>query len=224
MKELLEAHAMVMEEAVRRSMVASLQRLDLWPPLPSPLGVRPDDCRYDDVDAPMPVVAQRAFNHDAARKQDPTNPYRRSLTAAFLVDFAHESGVPLPGMTDEQQRRFETFERRAAEQELRSLDEPPQPARAEPEPAASSSEVRRDRRSTGDVWLALADDRSSVGLAAYRAASAGPVSALGMLLASHPWLPHCGFGCDKRDARTTPAASKRKRLAAPPAEAALVTV
>lgn len=176
-EELLVAHDMVMEEAVRRSMVCSFQRLDMWPPLPAPLCVALDDCSYGDVDAPMPVIAQRAFNYDLKRRSDPTNPYRRAMTAAFLVDFASEAGVSLPGMSADQQRRFEDFQLRAAAEELHELV--PLPEQWPP----SSRPTKQARRYSGTgkggrVEQPVADDRSVAGVLAHSAAM-GPMAAIG---------------------------------------------
>ena len=49
--ELAEEHErafrVVMVEGVRNAMMAAIQRLELWPPLPTPRGIEEDDCCYE---------------------------------------------------------------------------------------------------------------------------------------------------------------------------------
>merc|ERR1712129_197171 len=69
-KELERAFSVVMEESVRNAMVSAFQRLDMWPPRPTPAGVCMEDCSYEDVSAPLAVVAQRAYNDELRRARD----------------------------------------------------------------------------------------------------------------------------------------------------------
>mmetsp|Transcript_29327 Transcript_29327/g.84283 ORF Transcript_29327/g.84283 Transcript_29327/m.84283 type:complete len:361 (+) Transcript_29327:115-1197(+) len=131
LEEMQTAFHVTMEEALRRSMVATCQRLDMWPPRPAPRGVRNDDCEYQDLNAPVAVIAQRAFNDELRRTSDrvpatpfgsvlaaSSRPYRRAMTATFIIEFAHEVGLKLPLMDKDQQHRLERFESKVREMEL----------------------------------------------------------------------------------------------------------
>jgi len=129
LKELERAFTAVMEESVRNAMVSAFQRLDMWPPRPPPAGVCMEDCSYVDVSVPLAVVAQRAYNDELRRARDASevggisSDIRRAMTAAFLVDFAHEAGLQLPPMPEAQQARFHDFALRAAELERQQHEE-----------------------------------------------------------------------------------------------------
>lgn len=129
LRELERAFSVVMEESVRNAMVSAFQRLDMWPPRPTPAGVCMEDCSYEDVSAPLAVVAQRAYNDELHRARDAakvggiSSASRRAMTAAFLVDFAHAAGLQLPPMPEAQQARFHDFALRAAELERQQQEE-----------------------------------------------------------------------------------------------------
>jgi len=129
LKELERAFCIVMEESVRNAMVSAFQRLDMWPPRPTPAGICMEDCGYEDVSAPLAVVAQRAYNDELHRARDAaevggiSSATRRAMTAAFLVDFAHAAGLQLPPMPEAQQARFHDFALRAAELERQQQEE-----------------------------------------------------------------------------------------------------
>eukprot|EP00928_Gymnodinium_smaydae_P036011 TRINITY_DN25241_c0_g1_i1.p1 TRINITY_DN25241_c0_g1~~TRINITY_DN25241_c0_g1_i1.p1 ORF type:complete len:367 (-),score=67.74 TRINITY_DN25241_c0_g1_i1:227-1327(-) len=103
-KEIQFAFHIVIAESVRSAMVAAFKELDLWPPLPTPAGVREEDTCFDDLSAPIRVIAQRAWNDEARRKWDAAigggggvgYARQRAVTASFLVDFAYENGAVLP--------------------------------------------------------------------------------------------------------------------------------
>ncbi|CAE7502032.1 rpl12 [Symbiodinium natans] len=123
LEELERAFRIVMVEGVRNAMVAAFQRLDLWPPLPPPPGIEEDDCCYEDVNSPVPVIAQRLYNDDVRRLlavpcDGVQSPWlQRALTAAFIVDFAAEVGLPSPQMPPTQQEMIEEFSLRIQEYE-----------------------------------------------------------------------------------------------------------
>lgn len=109
-EELERAHRVVMAESVRNAMMGMLKALDLFPPAPPPVGVAEDDCSYEDVTAPLPVIGQRLYNDSVRRLTDATEtrPSRvewRAATASFLVDFAEGVGVALP-LVPETQREM----------------------------------------------------------------------------------------------------------------------
>ncbi|CAE8584905.1 unnamed protein product, partial [Polarella glacialis] len=109
------AFRIVMVESVRNGMIATFRRLDIWPPCPAPLGVEDDDCSYEDVFAPIPAIAQRTYNDDVRRLlsvpcDGAVAPLlQRAMTAAFIVDFAHEAGVESPTMPQTQQDMIAEF-------------------------------------------------------------------------------------------------------------------
>ncbi|CAE7670357.1 rpl12, partial [Symbiodinium microadriaticum] len=123
LEELERAFRIVMVEGVRNAMIAAFQRLDLWPPQPPPPGIEDDDCCYEDVNSPVPVIAQRLYNDDVRRLltvpcDGVQSPWlQRALTAAFIVDFATEVGLPSPEMPPTQQEMIEEFSLRIQEYE-----------------------------------------------------------------------------------------------------------
>mmetsp|Transcript_96477 Transcript_96477/g.186053 ORF Transcript_96477/g.186053 Transcript_96477/m.186053 type:complete len:326 (+) Transcript_96477:28-1005(+) len=129
LEELERAFSVVMEESVRNAMVSAFQRLDMWPPRPTPADVCMEDCSYQDVSASFAVIAQRAYNDELHRARDAaevggiSSATRRAMTAAFLVDFAHAAGLQLPPMPEAQQARFHDFAFRAAELERQQQEE-----------------------------------------------------------------------------------------------------
>merc|ERR1719375_445297 len=69
-EEMSRAYDVVMNESVRNAMVAAFRELGLWPPSPAPEGVADDDCDFEDLAAPIPVIAQRIYNDEAHRRRD----------------------------------------------------------------------------------------------------------------------------------------------------------
>jgi len=100
-KELELALRTVMLESVRNAMIAAFRELEMWPPTPTPAGVDKDDCRYEDLSAALPELAQRAYNDAARREQDVSEEgvarvFRRAMTASYICDFGHAAGADLP--------------------------------------------------------------------------------------------------------------------------------
>merc|ERR1719214_550203 len=100
MQEVHEAYRLCMSESVRNGMKATLCQLRLWPPAPELLGdviIDENDCAYEDMSNPLPVIAQQCFNDEERRKssQYSSEFHRRAVTASFLVDFAVASGMQL---------------------------------------------------------------------------------------------------------------------------------
>mmetsp|Transcript_6691 Transcript_6691/g.11721 ORF Transcript_6691/g.11721 Transcript_6691/m.11721 type:complete len:321 (-) Transcript_6691:111-1073(-) len=98
-EELDRALRTVLAESARNAMIAQFQALELWPPAPPP-AIDEEDCAYQDVSAPLPVVAQRLYNDQVRRLCDSTGVLSgleaRARTASFLIDFAQAIGMPLP--------------------------------------------------------------------------------------------------------------------------------
>mmetsp|Transcript_468 Transcript_468/g.1539 ORF Transcript_468/g.1539 Transcript_468/m.1539 type:complete len:322 (+) Transcript_468:106-1071(+) len=98
-EELDRALRTVLAESARNAMIAQFQALELWPPVPPP-AVEDEDCAYQDVSAPLPVVAQRLYNDQVRRVCDTSGVLSglevRARTASFLIDFAQAVGMPLP--------------------------------------------------------------------------------------------------------------------------------
>jgi hypothetical protein len=125
-EELDKAYRIVVAESARNMMIATVKGLGLFPPSPPPCDVKPDDCAYEDVSAPLPMIAQRLYNDHLRRQHDVSGSavrqQRRAMTAAFLVDFAHHAGAKLPEQSETYQsllqefssRNFEYAEREAA--------------------------------------------------------------------------------------------------------------
>jgi len=110
------AYRLVLAEGVRSGIIATCQELSLWPPPPNPQ-VEADDCCFQDTSAPLPVIAQRAFNDEKRRDSHESFRllYKKATTASFLVDFASEAGQALPDlkhyrtMLDEFMQRVEEW-------------------------------------------------------------------------------------------------------------------
>lgn len=116
-EEVDRAFRIVMVESVRNAMQGMFQTLDMFPPMPPPSGVEDDDCAYEDVTAPLPVVAQRLYNDQARRISDPCGQlHRRAMTAAFIVDFAEGVGFPLPQIPETQSSMLRELSTRVAEE------------------------------------------------------------------------------------------------------------
>lgn len=176
------AFHVVMEESVRNSMVAAFRRLDLWPPLPAPPEVLDDDCSYEDISAPIPVLAQRTYNDELRRNREvsedgcPNQLLRRAMTAAFLVDFAHETGTAVPPMLESQQARFEEFATRVAELEAQKPGE---------------QDTQKEDHEGG--WTLLSEENTwVVAWTAVGVATLGPVATAGLLLARRAWRRRSG--------------------------------
>lgn len=111
------AHRFVMNESVRSGIVATCREVGLWPPDPPPLGVSEEDCTFQDTTAPLPVIAQRAYNDEARRCTDASlEPLlRRAMTASFIVDFAGEAGLPPPPLSESHSEMLTEFMLRVEE-------------------------------------------------------------------------------------------------------------
>jgi hypothetical protein len=114
--ELEHAHSIVMGESVRNAMISTFKALDIYPPAEVATHVEHSDCNYEDLSAPLPVIAQRLYNDQARRVRDSIGEQsrvsRQAKTAAFLVDFASESDVKLPPMPQMQQDVLREFAQR----------------------------------------------------------------------------------------------------------------
>mmetsp|Transcript_63361 Transcript_63361/g.125313 ORF Transcript_63361/g.125313 Transcript_63361/m.125313 type:complete len:340 (+) Transcript_63361:70-1089(+) len=117
--EMERAHSIVMNESVRNAMVSTFKALDMFPPADLATHVDHGDCKYEDVSAPLPVIAQRLYNDQTRRVRDVIGEHsrveRHAKTAAFLVDFASESDVELPPMPQMQQDILREFAQRTGE-------------------------------------------------------------------------------------------------------------
>jgi len=118
-EEMERAYRIVMAESVRNAMIGMFQALEMFPPAPPPAGVEDDDCAFEDVSAPLPVIAQRLYNDKARRVSDTTGGLgrleQRAMTAAFLVDFTDEAGVKLPPLPETQASMLKEFAERTNE-------------------------------------------------------------------------------------------------------------
>lgn len=97
--ELDRASRIVSVESVRRAMIATSQRLELWPPSSSETNVSEDDCRFEDMSVPLPVIAQRLYNDETRRaslsigNDEPDFIQRRAMMAIFITEFGTAVGV-----------------------------------------------------------------------------------------------------------------------------------
>jgi len=118
--ELERAYKLVMVESVRNAMQSMFQAMDMFPPAPAPEGVDDDDCAYEDLAAPLPVVAQRLYNDQVRRLTDSSGGLgrldQRAKTAAFIVDFAEACQVPLPPMPETQREMLQELLARVADE------------------------------------------------------------------------------------------------------------
>eukprot|EP00929_Paragymnodinium_shiwhaense_P119615 TRINITY_DN91518_c0_g1_i1.p1 TRINITY_DN91518_c0_g1~~TRINITY_DN91518_c0_g1_i1.p1 ORF type:complete len:334 (+),score=61.55 TRINITY_DN91518_c0_g1_i1:53-1054(+) len=119
-EELDRAFRVVMVETVRNAMRGLFKQLDMFPPPSPPVGISDEDCSYEDVTEPLPVIAQRLYNDEVRRLHDVAGAYgprleRRALTAAFIVDFAEGAGRVLPTMPETQQMMLREFAQRTEE-------------------------------------------------------------------------------------------------------------
>jgi len=122
LEEVQNAYRYVMVESVRNAMVATLQRLEMWPPPSSPV-VDEEDCSYEDVSAPLPEIAQRLYNDELRRQRDVVGVAglcllrQRATTASFLIDFSQEVGLALPEVPETLTMMLREFMARVAEWE-----------------------------------------------------------------------------------------------------------
>lgn len=71
----------------------------MFPPAPALVAVNidEDDCSWEDVSAPLPIIAQRLYNDEVRRLLDLSGSTsrlkRRALTASFIGEFAEETGA-----------------------------------------------------------------------------------------------------------------------------------
>lgn len=118
--ELERAYRLVMVESVRNAMQSMFQAMDMFPPAPGPEGVDDEDCAYEDLAAPLPVVSQRLYNDQVRRLTDSSGGLgrleQRAKTAAFIVDFAEACQVPLPPMPETQREMFQELLTRVADE------------------------------------------------------------------------------------------------------------
>lgn len=125
LNDLKMATEIMMGEGVRNSLRVTCQQLGLWPPRPSPEGIDASDCSYSDVSASLPVLAQRLYNDEQRRAFVAIGgggvdlEHARAATSSFLVDFAHEAGVPLPAMPAKHEALLRSFAKSVAEWERR---------------------------------------------------------------------------------------------------------
>lgn len=133
-EEMTQAYDVVMNESVRNAMVAAFREVGLWPPSPAPAGVEDSDCDFEDLSAPIPVIAQRTYNSQAYRRHDsedcgessPGGLFKRAATASYLVDFLYETGVQLPtAASDRHAVLLQCFGERLAEWEKEASSPPP---------------------------------------------------------------------------------------------------
>lgn len=116
--ELDQAFHMVMRESVRNMMRSTCITKSMYPPSSPPAGVDENDCFYEDMSVPFPVVAQRLYNAEQTRTSiDSVSAalHRRENTASFILDFAEGSGVKLPAMPEHYMKTLAQFEKLAEE-------------------------------------------------------------------------------------------------------------
>lgn len=114
-EEIERAFRLVMVESVRNAMIGTFKLLEMWPPRKTPIEVHTEDCSYEDMSAPLPVIAQRLYNDEMRRNQhlfgaQAQCPLRqRAVTASFLVDFAHEVGANMPTISETESMMMQEF-------------------------------------------------------------------------------------------------------------------
>lgn len=109
------AYRLISAEGVRSGIVATCQEMGLWPP--SGVSIDEDDCAFQDTTAPLPLIAQRAYNDEMRREREKSLQllYRKATTASFLVDFASEAGLALPNLTESHREMLDEFMKRVEE-------------------------------------------------------------------------------------------------------------
>lgn len=123
LEELEKAFRIMMAESVRTAMMATCRLLELWPPPPAFAQVADDDCTFEDVSAPLPMIAQRLWNDEQRRMRlipcegdaDPMR--RRAMMAIYIVEFAAAAGAPMPRTPNTYDMMLEEFREKAAEWE-----------------------------------------------------------------------------------------------------------
>eukprot|EP00927_Polykrikos_kofoidii_P039165 TRINITY_DN3359_c0_g2_i1.p1 TRINITY_DN3359_c0_g2~~TRINITY_DN3359_c0_g2_i1.p1 ORF type:complete len:437 (-),score=44.06 TRINITY_DN3359_c0_g2_i1:426-1736(-) len=132
-EEIERAFRLVMVESVRNAMMATFQRLELWPPRDASPTMDDDDCAYEDTTASLPEIAQRLHNDEKRRQLHLVGIgglcrlRQRAMTAAFLIDFASEIGVALPEMSSTVVLMLADFEARVEEWEGQTRTHGPLP-------------------------------------------------------------------------------------------------
>lgn len=134
--DLNRALSMVLQESIRNAMIAAFREFDLWPPAPLPELVDEDDCSYEDLSLPIPVLAQHLYNDELKRKRDALEgrsgelgkEARRAMTASYLVDFWQEVNGTLPPTSEEIMATLGKFATRMREwrEEASDSNEPAQ--------------------------------------------------------------------------------------------------
>mmetsp|Transcript_195 Transcript_195/g.742 ORF Transcript_195/g.742 Transcript_195/m.742 type:complete len:303 (+) Transcript_195:82-990(+) len=120
-EEVERAHRVVMAESVRNAMKGMFQSMEMFPPKTPPPEVYDTDCTFEDVYAPLLVVAQRLYNDEVRRLMDGSQRlYRRAVTAAFLVDFAECAGMALPPVPETYMSMLQEVSTRVADELERS--------------------------------------------------------------------------------------------------------
>jgi len=61
-KEMEHAHSIVMRESGRNVMISTFKALDIFPPAELASHVDNGDCNYEDMSAPLPLIAQRLYS------------------------------------------------------------------------------------------------------------------------------------------------------------------
>jgi len=121
LEELDVASRIVLSETVRNSMIATLRRLEIWPPPSEWHDVDEFDCSYEDTHSSLPVIAQRIYNDEQRRQSESgllgARMARRAITASFLVDFASESGIAQQEMPQTHAWMLQEFQDRVQEWE-----------------------------------------------------------------------------------------------------------
>lgn len=153
LEELDRSHRIVTAESVRNAIIAGLSQLEMWPPTKTFADVADDDCSYEDVSAPIPVIARRLWNDEQRRGRLAKSSggvcvlRQRAMTAFFIVDFAEQIGTPLPAMRDTESMMLKELAARAAEWERETAG--PEEGRGEGTESPSSA-----RGSTRETWWA----------------------------------------------------------------------
>jgi len=127
-EEVERAFRIVMVESVRNAMLGMFTALDMLPPRPPPSGIDDEDCTYEDVTEPLPVIAQRLYNDQARRAADACLLLeRRAMTAAFITDFAEQVGLSLPAVPETQQGMLKEISVRGSEEMRHGVNKEQQP-------------------------------------------------------------------------------------------------
>jgi len=201
LEEMERAFQMVMNESVRNAMVAAFREVDLWPPEPRPDGVEDNDCSYEDLTAPVPVIAQRAWNDEAKRRTEAEDgsstgsQFRRAATASYLVDFAHEVGIALPvaeshmAILSEFGFRMEAWSQEQSKEEFQGADSEHSLRTCTSEASTAESVEEKDAKGCDDSQKAeeapWADSFSGVAWTLASAVFIGAAATAGIALVRH---------------------------------------